>query len=83
MFEVLPNESILRDGPPISATLEVYCVGRFGHGKLELSAENPIGPDNGLQQRIREFSDMPGTHEVTLGEVVDSYIIHANYSSIV
>ena len=70
MFEVIPNEYIFRDG---SAMPEVYCVGRFGHGELELFAENVRGPDNDeFQERFREFNDTPGTHELTLGEVVDS-----------
>ena len=78
---MIPSEYVLQVGSPIPATPEVYCVGRFGHGELELSVENIPGPDNGLQARLGEFSGVPGTHELTLGQVCCKLLMVLEISS--
>ena len=67
-FGVLDNESIIEDSLPIPATPEVYCVGRFGHGGLEIFVEDgELAME--LQERFREYSDTPGTHKFAISEV--------------
>ena len=72
-FRVLPNEYIFQVGPSTPTTPEVFCVGRFGHGELELFVEDAQqfgDADVELQERLREFSAISGTHEFTSGQVV-------------
>ena len=50
----------------------MFCVGRYGHGKVELFVEDAQqldGPDIELQERLHGFRDMPGTYNFTIGQV--------------
>ena len=72
-----PNEAIL--GPRRQTGIErlftplpPFCVGRSGHGDLEWFSDDPAqfgGPNIELQEWLREYSGVPGTHEFTAGQV--------------
>lgn len=53
--------------------LPPFCVGRYGHGDLEWFSDDPAqfgGPNVELEERLRDYRGVPGTHEFTVGQVL-------------
>ncbi len=71
IFFAQPNEHIFQYAP--GGGVITFCAGQAGHGDLELFAEGSAqfgGPNTELQDRLRGFRRMAGTHEFRVGEVM-------------
>ncbi len=75
VIEARPNKLIIQSVNGNFA--DFFCVGRSGHEDLELFSEDTAqfgGPNTQLQNRLRDFRGMPGTHEFRVGEVITRYL---------